>query len=98
TMSVSSHSLAWTTRVPATASNAIGWPPTVTVPVERVSLGWKKACAADPESALFAASARGGCLALTRLVGVTALAGEAIMAAAARRIGNFITAALAAPP
>src|SRR5881275_835239 len=35
--------------VPATESYAIGWPPTVTLPDERVSLAWKNCFAGDDE-------------------------------------------------
>src|SRR5437762_8829757 len=98
--SVSSHSFAWTTSVPATASNAIGWPPTVTLPVERVSLGRKKARAAFPASLLPTPSAFGGrpTDAFAWRETVAALAEAAMVAAATNRIGNFMATAVAAPP
>src|SRR5690349_2822806 len=74
-------------------SNAIGWPPIVTEPVERTSDGWKNLRGALSSDLLAGASVFGGCFVCGlawRACGA-AVAPAANSAAVAGRIGNFIT-------
>src|SRR4051812_31190167 len=75
--------------VPAIASKAMGWPPTVTLPVERTSLGWKYSLRGA--SALAAAGLAGS---LARRGGAAETNVDASSAAAPRMRTDFITAVL----